>query len=250
MSEAFKKRAQEAAGEKSRIVVAFDPVINPYSKSPAERAREREETLSWILELLGKLEGTVAGVKIGVPAIFSLGLDSIEQIIRSFEKKYLFICDSKMADIGHVNRVVAEQVFGAGFDVLIIHAAVGRKEGMDRVVDLAAKMGKGVLGLCAMSHPGAYEHLNKHTGELLAIADSSGVDGFVLPATFPDLIRAARKSYPSKLIFSPGVGTQGAPFGSAISAGADFEIIGRSITQAPSPAERAKEIAKVMRSVS
>jgi orotidine-5'-phosphate decarboxylase len=73
------------------------------------------------------------------------------------------------------------------------------------------------------------------------------VDGFVLPATYPQLIARARKAYPSALIFSPGVGTQGAPFGSAISAGADFEIIGRSITQAPSPTDEAKRILEVMR---
>ncbi|MEM2875235.1 MAG: orotidine 5'-phosphate decarboxylase / HUMPS family protein [Candidatus Hadarchaeales archaeon] len=246
MSEAFIRRAVEAA-KKSRIVVAFDPVFNPYLKTPDKRKDGREKTVDRIIETLAELEELVAGVKIGVPAIFALGLDSVESIIRSFEGRYLFICDSKMADIGHVNRLAGEQIFGAGFDALIVHAAVGRKDGIDQVVDLAAKMGKGVLGLCAMSHPGASEHLNRHVGELLAIAESSGVDGFVLPATFPELIRMARAKYPARLILSPGVGTQGAPFGSAVSAGADFEIIGRSITQDPHPARKAREIAEAMR---
>jgi len=245
LSEAFVRRTAEAV-KRSRIVVALDPVLNPYTKPPAERSRERTKTVGEINGVLGELDGAVAGVKIGVPAIFALGLDSVEDIIKSFGKSYFFICDSKMADIAHVNRLVAEQIFDAGFDALIIHTIVGKKEGIDRVAELAGKREKGVLGLCAMSHPGASEHLNKHTDELLAIADSSGVDGFVLPATFPDLIKRARGRYPSKLIFSPGVGTQGAPFGSAIRAGADFEIIGRSITQDPSPARKAREIAEAI----
>lgn len=247
VDEGFAKKVLKAAESKPRIVVAFDPAINPYSKPRGERSGERAKTVDWINKVLRELEGTVVGVKIGVPAIFALGLDAVEDMIKSFRKSYFFICDSKMADIGHVNRLVAEQIFCAGFDALIIHAVVGKKDGMDQVVDLAKNMGRGVLGLCAMSHPGASEHLNKHFDGLLATAESSGVDGFVLPATFPDLIRKARSRYRSKLIFSPGVGTQGAPFGSAISAGADFEIIGRSITHDASPARKAMEIAEAMR---
>jgi orotidine-5'-phosphate decarboxylase len=186
-------------------------------------------------------------VKLGVPAVFALGPEFLGELTSSFNKSYFFVCDSKMADIGHVNRLVAEQIFDLGFDALIIHAAIGVKQGIDEVVDLAEKMGKGVLGLCAMSHPGADEHLNKHLETLLKIAASAGVDGFILPATYPELIARARGDYPSSIIISPGTGAQGAPIGSAISAGADFEIIGRAISSAPSPAEKAKEINKEMK---
>ena len=246
MSRSFLERAAKAA-RTSRIIVAFDPVFNPYAKPREERARERKNVALGMETILQELAGIVAGAKIGVPAIFALGLDEIEELIKSAGGDLIFICDSKMADIGHVNRLVAEQVFDVGFDALIIHAAVGRRGAIDEVVKLADERGKGVLGLCAMSHPGASEHLNRHMDELLGIAASAGVDGFVLPATFPDLITRARRAHPSSLILSPGVGMQGAPFGSAVSAGADFEIIGRSITGDPDPARRAREIAEAMR---
>lgn len=249
MSEAFVKRVNELAKKSdSRIVLAIDYDFNPYKfKLREQRLETRIKTLDQAKELLAQLEGLIAGVKVGIPMMFSLGLDIVEEIISSSKENYFFICDSKMADIGHINRLVAAQLFEVGFDALIIHAAIGEKGGLDEVVNLANEMGKGVLGLCAMTHPGASEHLNKHIDELLSIAASAGVDGYVLPATYPQLITKARATYPSTLILSPGVGTQGAGFGSAISAGADFEIIGRSIAQDPSPAKKAKEIRREMR---
>ncbi|MGC8816912.1 MAG: orotate phosphoribosyltransferase [Candidatus Hadarchaeum sp.] len=229
----------------SRIVLALDPPINPYAlKNPEERLRERLNTAARIKNLLAELDGLVSGVKIGLPLIFGLGLDLVEEIISTHRKSYFFICDPKMADIGHINRLEAAQLFDVGFDALIIHAAVGIKGGIDEVVSLAEEMDKGVLGLCAMSHPGAGEHLNKHYNELLEIAAKAGVDGFVVPATYPHLITSTKNAYPSTIIFSPGVGTQGASFGSALAAGADYEIIGRSIVQDPFPAVRAREILK------
>lgn len=229
----------------SRIVLALDPPFNPYSvKNPEERLKERLNTAARVKNLLAELNGLVSGVKIGLPLIFGLGLDLVEDIINTYRKSYFFICDPKMADIGHINSLEAAQLFDVGFDALIVHAAIGIKGGIDEVVSLAEEMDKGVLGLCAMSHPGASEHLNKHYNELLEIAAKAGVDGFVVPATYPHLITSTKNAYPSSIIFSPGVGTQGASFGSALAAGADYEIIGRSIAQAPSPAARAKEILK------
>jgi orotidine-5'-phosphate decarboxylase len=248
LSEAFVKRASELAAKlDSRVVLALDPIFNPYLlKGRGERWRERVDVSTNTKKLLLELDGLVPGVKIGLPMMLGLGPDPVEEIISS-HRNYFFICDLKMADIGHINRLVAEQLFELGFDAIIIHAAIGVREGIDRVVELAKSMDKGVLGLCAMSHPGANEHLNQNVDKLLSIAASAGVDGFVLPATYPQLIARARNAYPSALILSPGVGTQGAPFGSAISAGADFEIIGRSIAQAPSPADEARKILEAMR---
>jgi len=247
LEKGFVERALDRAKRlDTRIVLAFDPSINPYKLKKLERSKERSEIQIRIHNLLSELEEAIAGVKLGLPAILALGPDTIEEIIDSFKQKYFFICDSKMADIGYVNRLVAGQIFGLGFDALIIHSFIGAKGAIDEVVKLAEEMGKGVLALCAMTHPGAEEHLNKEFDALLSLSASAGVDGFVLPATFPQVINRARKKYPRAMIFSPGVGVQGAPFSSAIAAGADFEIIGRAISGAPSPAQRAREIKEVM----
>lgn len=198
--------------------------------------------------MLRGLEDYVSGVKIGLLLLLSLGLDEIRQLIKNHAERYFFICDTKMADIGHINTLAASLLFDVGFDGIIAHAAIGAEEGLIPVVKLAEEKGRGVLGLCAMSHAGANEFLNRNFSRLLLIADSAGVDGFVLPATRPDIIGKARRMT-EKPIFSPGVGIQGAPFGSAIAAGADFEIIGRSLTENSDPVKRAKEILKMIRDV-
>ena len=242
MRKSFAERAMERAKRAgSRIVFAFDPVRNPYRRTE-EKSKERSRIRVQVHDLLSELEGAIAGVKLGLPVILALGLDEVGRIVDSFRETYFFICDPKMADVGYVNKLVAEQVFGIGFDALIIHAFIGANEGIDKVVKLSEEMGRGVLAVCAMTHPGANEYMNKYSDELLALSASAGVDGFILPATFPAVITRARGKYPHAMIVSPGVGVQGAPFGSAIEAGADFEIVGRSIADAPSPAQKAREI--------
>ena len=242
--EDFKKLAFERAKyADSRIVLAFDSDVNPYKFG---LIKHRNEILARISTLLSELREEVAGIKFGLPVMLALDLEKLKKLIAPFKKEYFFTCDLKMADIGYVNRLVTEQVFGLGFDALIVHALIGVKNGLDEVVASASKGGHGTLAVCAMSHEGAKEFLNEHFKKLAAIAVSAGVDGLILPATFPHLISWVRKKYPQTLILSPGVGVQGAPFGSALKAGADFEIIGRAIYTATSPIQKTREIKEAM----
>ncbi|MEM2508418.1 MAG: orotidine 5'-phosphate decarboxylase / HUMPS family protein [Candidatus Hadarchaeales archaeon] len=242
VSEKFRKKIETLREKKGTpIVLALD-----FSPDYTESFCNKKESLKKLEALLLELEDYVSGIKIGLPLLLSLGLDGIKRLTREHTKRYFFICDTKMADIGHINVLTAGLLFDAGFDGIIAHAAIGAKDGLIPVVKLAKKKDRGVLGLCAMSHAGANDFLNKNFLKLLLIADSAGVDGFVLPASRPDIIRKARKMF-DKPIFSPGVGAQGAPFGSAIVAGSDFEIIGRSITESSEPAKKAKEILEAIR---
>lgn len=249
MDTGFAERALENAKRlNSRLILAFDPSSNPYKfKDDKRKFEERDAIKNNLNDLLSQLRGTVAGVKLGLPALLSLGPDEIERTISEYREDYFFICDSKMADIGHINRLVAELIYDMGFDALIIHTFIGAKDGVDEVVKLAKEKNGGVIALCAMTHAGANEYLNEHFDELSDMAVSVGADGFILPAVVPEIITRVRKKYPSAIIISPGVGAQGAPFGSAISAGADFEIVGRAIREAPSPVAKAKEIIEAMK---
>ncbi|MDP8003335.1 MAG: orotidine 5'-phosphate decarboxylase / HUMPS family protein, partial [Caldisphaera sp.] len=65
--------------------------------------------------------------------------------------------------------------------------------------------------------------------------------GIVAPATRPEIITYFRKSIGRGIkILSPGIGIQGAKPGEALCHGADFEIVGRYITNAPDPKEATK----------
>jgi orotidine-5'-phosphate decarboxylase len=230
--ESFTSRLVEKAKRAdSRIVLAFDPTGE---HRDLERARA----------LLSQLSDRVAGIKLGLPSLLIYGPLGLRRLMEGLEGP--FICDLKMADIGYVNRLVAEEVFGMGFEAIIAHAFVGIRGGLEEVVGLARERGKGVLAVCAMSHRGAEEYLNAKCLEMMEASRSAGVDGFILPATSQELLKEARRRYPKALILSPGVGAQGPPPGSALRAGADFEIVGRALVSSPSPRERVEEMRKEM----
>jgi orotidine-5'-phosphate decarboxylase len=244
----FRELALKYAKEKnSRIVLALDLYKELYTLPLNIREKERKNLLDSAINLLSNIEDYIAGIKIGLPFSLCVNLDNIEEIIKNFSNKYFFICDFKIADIGYTNSLIIRNILNIGFNAIIAHAIIGFKDGLERIVSEAKKFNAGVLALCAMSHNGAEEFINKHYIELLEIAAKSKVDGFILPATYPSYISTARKLYPWALIFSPGVGAQKAAFGSAINNGADFEIIGRSIYEAENPK---KEIEKILKEMS
>lgn len=243
----FKEFVLKFAKKKnSRIVLALDLYKELYNLPLNIREEERKKLLDSAISLLSTLEDYIAGIKIGLPFSLCVNLDNVEKIIKDFFNKYFFICDFKIADIGYTNSLIIKNIFNIGFNAVIAHAIIGFKEGLEKIVSEAKKFNAGVLALCAMSHDGAEEFINKHYIELLEISAKSNVDGFVLPATYPLYISTARKLYPWALIFSPGVGAQKATFGSAINNGADFEIVGRAIYDAENPKKEVEKILKEM----
>lgn len=67
-------------------------------------------------------------------------------------------------------------------------------------------------------------------------------DGIQVPRTKPERIAEIRKRIGDNLmIISCGVGAQGPLYGSAIEAGADYEIIGRTIYNSENPEKEAQK---------
>ncbi len=195
--------------------------------------------------LLRRLRDFIAGIKVGLPALLHLGLRALE--LPKVDPDLLYIFDGKLADVGHIEAIVAQRVFDAGFDALIFHPFVGFE---GAATELAKRKGnRGLLAVCSMSHPGSAEFLNLHTQELMRKSWEAGVDGFILPAQKPELISRARSEYPEVLILSPGVGAQGAEPGSAVAVGADFEIVGRRILLSEEPEKEAERIWHALKEV-
>ncbi|WP_457614285.1 orotidine-5'-phosphate decarboxylase [Methanopyrus sp.] len=207
----------------TRLIVALDV--------PPDHAVEIAETL----------DGYVDGFKVGYEVVLAEGTAGIERVAEVLEKSFLLV-DLKTADIPDISRSIVERVSGAGADAAIVHGFVGS----DVVGECAEVLP--VFAVATMSHPGAREFYDKACQDIVKVCeDIDGVVGYVAPATRPERIREVRK-ITDKLIVSPGVGAQGAAPGDAVRAGADFEIVGRVITEARDPMEAAEDLVRAMRS--
>ncbi|MFB3765205.1 MAG: orotidine-5'-phosphate decarboxylase [Methanotrichaceae archaeon] len=189
------------------------------------------------LSLAGSLKNYFDAIKIGYPLILSAGLDIIHEISAIAP----VIADLKIADIPNTNKLICESVLDAGAEGIIAQAFTGR-DSLQMCADCAEKYDAKLFAVTEMSHPGAKQFMAPLAIELAKLAVEVDVAGVVAPATRPDRIRLIRSIIGDRLIISPGVGAQGGSASAAVSAGADYLIIGRSVIDAADPAGSTKRI--------
>jgi orotidine-5'-phosphate decarboxylase len=244
----FKARMEETAKKKeSSIVLALD--------FPFDTPDNRGELLFKAQNVLEMVSSCVCAVKINHHLVLPLGtFDGVQQLVtRIHEKGLLAIMDCKVNDIGATNQVIAEYYYAAGFDALIANPFVGWEEGLKPIFDVAHKQQRGVILLAYMSHKGASEGYgqvicNEETGaktaQYILFAKKAlkwDADGVVVGATYPEKIREIHEILGESVpIYSPGIGAQGGAAETALKAGTRYLIVGRAITLAQNPSEKAK----------
>jgi len=191
-----------------------------------------------VKDILEGLKGLVVGVKVGFPLALELGWEGIEQLISKFPD-YYWMADFKLADIPDIVSHILKRFERIGFDSAIIHLFTGH-----RTYDVSLEL----IGVAGMSHPEAWL-VRENFMKLLESASLLRIQGIVVGATRPEMIREARRKLPTIRIFSPGIGFQGARPGSALQAGANYEIVGRSILRSDDPIKAAEEIVRAQRGV-
>jgi len=183
----------------------------------------------------------IDAIKLGYPLILSCGLDIAEEL---GGLDLPLIADFKVADIPNTNRLIAEQVFDAGFASIICHGFTG-KDAVQACVDVAADYGGACFVVAEMSHPGAPLFFHGGAAEQIALlAMECGADGIIAPATRPERVKVLRKIVGNRKILSPGVGAQGGD-AAAVATIVDGIIVGRAIYEAEDPAAAAESFAKV-----
>jgi orotidine-5'-phosphate decarboxylase len=230
---------RSAKGHESRLVLALD-FSGPYET----RLRRAENVLA-------KTKDGVAAVKVNQHLLLPYGLRGIRSLIETCKDERLpLIADLKLNDIESTNLNVVDSLLAFGFDAVIANPFVGREEGLGKVIDRLHTKGGGVILLVYMSHGGAGEGygLRDERGEPLyrvfaARARDWGADGVVVSAKTVDKIRETRAIVgPECLIFSPGIGPQGGDAASDAGEGADFVIVGRSVTESPDPKKALRQL--------
>lgn len=180
-------------------------------------------------------------IKLGYPLVLACGLSIVKELK---EIGLPLIADFKVADIPNTNKLIADQVFAAGFSSIICHGFPG-KDSVQACVDSARWHGGECYVVAEMSHPGATEYFHGCTAENIAkLAVACGADGIIAPATRPNRVKILR-SFTGKLkILSPGVGAQGGD-ANEIAKLVDGIIVGRAIYEAANPAMATESFARI-----
>ncbi|MEM0135306.1 MAG: orotidine-5'-phosphate decarboxylase [Thermoplasmatales archaeon] len=174
----------------------------------------------------------VKAFKVGYPLILNNGVSVIDDVATFGD----VIVDLKIADIPDVSRNIARIATSHGAQGVIVHGFVGRD-----VVKEVRKESKDLYVVAEMSHPGSLDFISGLSEKIALMAKEEGADGLVAPATRPERIRTL-KSITGLKVIAPGVGTQGGSYKDALECGADYLIIGRSITMSPNPIQKIKEL--------
>ena len=184
---------------------------------------------------------SIDAIKLGYPLILSCGLAFAEEL---GDLDLPLIADFKVADIPNTNRLIAEQVFDAGFASIICHGFAG-KDAVQACVEVAADYGGACFVVAEMSHPGATAFFHGGAAEKIAgLAMECGADGIIAPATRPERVKVLRKIVGNRKILSPGIGAQGGD-AAAVAKIVDGIIVGRAIYEAEDPSAAAESFARV-----
>lgn len=192
------------------------------------------------------------------------GVIALERTIAAVPAHIPVILDAKIGDIGHTQAAWGRGLFDEwGVDAITVNPYVGA----DAVRPLLARRpDKAVYVLARTSNPGAPQFQGDLTaGEGLSAAvlrqasrwvgPDGGHCGFVVGATYPAELAAARALAPTASFLIPGIGAQGGDLAAAVGHGANDlagPVInaGRSVLYASSGvdfAEKAREAAVRLR---
>jgi orotidine-5'-phosphate decarboxylase len=218
------------------------------------------ETPIKALDLVKELRGVAGMFKVGSQLFTAAGPQIVCDIIALDAKVFL---DLKFHDIPHQVAGAARSAAELGVSLFTIHAS-GGSEMMRRAVDAVAEVGNqtAVLAISVLTsidanilaQIGIPSTPSESVLRLVKLAESAGVDGVVAS---PQEIKSIRDtiSNPNFLVVTPGIRPaqsdsadqkRVATPATAISAGANYLVVGRPITGASDPVAAAQQIATEM----
>ncbi|MCA9973938.1 MAG: orotidine-5'-phosphate decarboxylase [Anaerolineales bacterium] len=158
------------------------------------------------------------------------GVIALERTIAYIPRHIPIILDCKTGDIGHTQAAWARGLFDAwGVDAVTVNPYVGAEA---IVPMIGARPDKGVYILARTSNPSATDFQGELAdgGGLSAAVlrrsqgwETAGHKGYVVGATYPAELAAARRLAPAANFLIPGIGAQGGSLAAAVQHGPDAQ---------------------------
>jgi orotidine-5'-phosphate decarboxylase len=206
------------------------------------------------LELASRLENIVQWFKVGLELYLSAG----NQIVHDLKSRgHSVFLDLKLHDIPNTVAGAVRSAAATGADMLTLHAAGGPAM-MAAAAEAAAALSSApkLLAVSVLTSMDASQLQaigvsgtpQDQVLRMAALASQAGILGLVAS---PEEIAALRSGFPGLTLVIPGIRPAGSAAGdqkristpaAAVSAGADYLVIGRPITQAEDPAAAAQYI--------
>lgn len=194
----------------------------------------------------------LCGIKINFHILLHLDTHAIIKINKIAHELHLqSIADIKLNDILDTNKTVIKKLRDLEFDAVIVNPIIGSKN-LGNTIDLAHDYDMGIITLCHVSslHSSLYDYKIVTQNQnidlyefFLKLSMTNNVDGIIVGATFPNIIKQCKDITNNKLdVYSPGIGTQGGSISKAISSGANFVIVGRTIINSRNPLTSIKKL--------
>ncbi|MEY3430714.1 MAG: hypothetical protein RJB30_646, partial [Actinomycetota bacterium] len=221
---------------------AESPLILAVDSTEIDRARE----------LIDATSDSIGLYKFGLEFYLRNGLNSMHDLKRDYPGLRIFL-DLKLHDIPNTVKGAAQAVQSIAPEILTVHASGGSemiKSAVSVLPDtlIAAVTVLTSLGRDELISLGLPANPEALTLSLAKRAQDSGARALV---SSPLELSGLRRAFPDLKLITPGIREAGAPLddqsrtmtaGEAMSAGADYLVIGRPITRAVDPRRAAAAI--------
>lgn len=225
--------------KRSKIILALD-LTNRYCLESA-------------LKTISLLERYICAIKVNFHLILPLSdseLSEVNRLVHSYGLQS--VADIKLNDISSTNKTAISHLSRMGFDAITVNPFIGTP-GLRAAAVCAHQLKGGVIALVYMSHRGARSRYGitflDSSNRVISLyqkffqdAITCRVDGVIIGANRPDILKEISRKKEGIAIYSPGVGVQGGSMKQAATSGADYFIIGRSIIESKDPSKTAKSL--------
>ncbi|MGI4790112.1 MAG: orotidine-5'-phosphate decarboxylase [Janthinobacterium lividum] len=222
------------------------------------------DTAEKALDLAARLQGEVAGYKVGLELINSAGFGLLDSLKTQVGSSARIFYDCKFHDIPNTVLGASRAVARRGVWMFNVHASGGKAMMMAAVQGAAEGAGQAnvtkplviAVSVLTSTSPevlrdemGVTRPLTEQVVHLARLAQDAGCDGLVASPHEIEAIKAA--CGPEFVLVIPGVRPSGAALGDqkrvmtpgeAVRLGAHYIVVGRPITAASNPVKAAAEI--------